>query len=124
MRTPLLLGLAALVVGCGPAPGSNPSIEASELVSRLADDRPFILDVRTRQEYDAGHIPGSVLIPHDELAERLDELPDPSQEIVVHCKSGRRAGMAESILAEAGYTNVRDLTGHWNAWEEAGHPVE
>ncbi len=102
------------------------TITHTELAERIqSDTAPFILDVRTPGEYAAGHIPGAVNVPHDELATRLGELPsDHSEEIVVHCQSGRRAQQAEAVLREHGYTHVRDLVGHWQAWSTAGLPVE
>ena len=90
-----------------------------------AGEEPLILDVRTPAEFQAGHIAGAVNLPHDQLAQRITELGvSPSDEVVVHCQSGRRAGMAEATLREAGYTNVRDLSGHMRAWKQAGLPVE
>ena len=72
-----------------------------------------------------GHIPGAVHIPHTELEARIDELPaDRNTEIVVHCYSGKRAGMAESLLQEKGYLRVSDLKGHWKQWEEDGRPIQ
>lgn len=101
-------------------------IEAGELAERIqSGSAPFVLDVRTPSEYASGHVPGATNIPHDELATRIGELPaDRSEEIVVHCQSGRRARMAEATLEEHGYTNVRDLVGHWQGWSAAGLPVE
>jgi len=59
-----------------------------------------------------------------ELADRLSSLELPlDEEIVVHCEAGGRASMAEAVLREAGYTNVRDLTGHMRAWRDGGYPV-
>ena len=64
-------------------------------------------------------------IPHTELAARLAELPQARDtELVVHCESGRRASTAEQVLRDAGYTRVRDLTGHMRAWREEGRPTE
>jgi rhodanese-related sulfurtransferase len=85
----------------------------------------LILDVRTPEEFAAGHVPGARNVPYDALAGRLGELAiAPGSEIVVHCQSGVRAAKAERVLADAGYTNVRDLDGHWKAWSEAGLPTE
>ena len=131
MRRPLpgLAVVASLLLGAVGAHAEEPTpgkpIAPAELASRLeAGDAPFVLDVRTREEYVSGHIPGSTHVPHDVLAERLEELPEAkSEEIVVHCQSGRRAALAEEVLLGAGYTNVRDLTGHWQAWQDAGLPV-
>lgn len=102
------------------------TISAEELAARIAaGDAPLVLDVRTPEEFDAGHLPGARNIPHDALAERLDELGvAPDDEIVVHCHSGRRAMAAELTLRDAGYSRVRDLTGHWQEWKRAGLPTE
>jgi rhodanese-related sulfurtransferase len=102
------------------------SIEASELAARISSDAaPIVLDVRTPDEFAAGHIPGAINVPHTELAERLPELALPVDvEIVVHCARGGRAEAAEAILRQAGYAQVRDLDGHMKAWRSAGLPLE
>ncbi len=111
----LLTGLACQAET--PAAGT---ITPAELAQRLkAPNSPIILDVRTREEYAAGHIDNAVNLPHDELERRLGEIPgSKSSEIVVYCRSGKRAGIAEKILIEKGYTNVRDLAGHWQEWSK------
>jgi len=119
----LVAAALAGVIGCGGADAGQDAITPAALADRLAaGDTPLVLDVRSTGEYGAGHIPGAVHIPHDEHADRLDELPaERDTEIVVHCQTGRRAAHAESVLAEAGYTRVRDLTGHWAAWSKSSH---
>ena len=101
-------------------------ISSAQLVERIrAGWPPVILDVRTNEEFGRGHLPSAINIPHNELAGRLEELPiTKSDEIVVHCQSGRRAAIAEAILRENGYSNVRGLAGHWRVWESAGLPTE
>jgi hydroxyacylglutathione hydrolase len=120
------LVLAALACGPSGEPAASDAISAQELLTRLeAGSSPMVLDVRTAEEFGSGHIPGAVNIPHTELAERIDEIgPDRSSEIVVHCERGRRAGIADGLLSDAGFTTVRDLDGHMSGWREAGHPVE
>ena len=72
----------------------------------------ILLDTRTREEYDQGHIPGALLIPHTEIARRADEeLPDKDQLILVYCRSGNRSKQASEVLAELGYTNVKEFGG-------------
>lgn len=71
-----------------------------------------ILDVRTQAEYDQGHIPGAIVIPDTEVKDRAEEmLLDKDQLILVYCRSGRRSKNAAQILAELGYTNIREFGG-------------
>jgi len=72
----------------------------------------IILDVRTQEEYDEGHIPGAILIPGTEIEMRAEEdLPDKDQLLLVYCRSGRRSKQAAEILVELGYTNVMEFGG-------------
>ena len=85
----------------------------------------LILDVRTTNEYAAGHVPSAVNVPHDQVAARLTELGDDlTRPVVVYCESGRRAGRAESVLLEAGFTDVRHLEGDMKAWRASGRVTE
>lgn len=71
-----------------------------------------IIDARTQEEFDGGHIPGAVLIPEYEIAQRAeDELPDKNQLILVYCRSGRRSKIASQALVDLGYTNVKEFGG-------------
>lgn len=107
----------------GQAPGS--AVAPEEVADRLGGETPFVLiDVRTPEEYAAGHIPGALNIPYDELPARLHELEGRQGEtLVVYCRTGRRAKIAEQALAEAGFLNVRDLDGHMVAWTAANYPL-
>ena len=85
----------------------------------------LILDVRTTNEYAAGHVPSAVNVPHDQVTARLTELGDDlTRPVVVYCESGRRAGRAESVLLEAGFTDVRHLEGDMKAWRASGRVTE
>ena len=71
-----------------------------------------IIDARTQEEFDGGHIPGAVLIPEYEIAQRAEnELPDKDQLILVYCRSGRRSKIASQALVDLGYTNVKEFGG-------------
>ena len=84
--------------------------EAKEIMD--TEEGYVILDVRTQEEYDEGHIPGAVLIPNTEVENRAEEaLPDKEQLILVYCRRGRRSKMAAQILADLGYTNVKEFGG-------------
>lgn len=72
----------------------------------------IILDARTQEEYDEGHIPGAIVIPHEEIAEKAEDvLTDKDQLILVYCRSGRRSKIAAEALVELGYTNIKEFGG-------------
>ena len=71
-----------------------------------------LLDVREQDEFDAGHIPGAILIPYTEIENKSIELiPDKDKLILVYCRSGRRSKIAAESLAKLGYTNVKEFGG-------------
>ena len=75
-------------------------------------DGYIVLDTRTQEEYDEGHIPGAIVIPYDEITEKAEEiLPDKDQMILVYCRSGRRSKIAAEALVELGYTNIQEFGG-------------
>ena len=88
-------------------------IDAEQAKQLMDTEKDYvIIDARTQEEYDAGHIEGAVLIPEYEIADRAEkELPDKNQLILVYCRSGRRSKIAASALADLGYTNVREFGG-------------
>ena len=72
----------------------------------------IILDVRTQEEYNQGHIPGAIVISHEEIAEKAEDvLTDKDQLILVYCRSGRRSKIAAEALVELGYTNIKEFGG-------------
>ena len=110
----LTLALPLGCVGCldgGSATYDQISgAEAKALMD--SESRYIILDARTHEEYDQGHIPGAVLIPEYEIAVRAEnELPDKDQLILVYCRSGRRSKIAAEELVKLGYTNVKEFGG-------------
>ena len=84
--------------------------EAKQIMD--SEERYIILDVRTQEEYDEGHIPGATQISHEEIAEKAEEvLTDKEQLILVYCRSGRRSKIAAEALVELGYTNIKEFGG-------------
>lgn len=84
--------------------------EAKEMMAKV--DGHVIIDVRRQDEYDAGHIPGAILIPNESIDnERPKELPDLDQIILVYCRSGRRSKEASEKLAKMGYKNIYEFGG-------------
>ncbi len=87
---------------------------SQEEAKRLMDTESgyVIIDARTQEEYNSGHISGAILIPEYEIADRAEkELSDKSQLILVYCRSGRRSKIASQALADLGYTNVKEFGG-------------
>ena len=77
-----------------------------------AGDGHVVVDVRRQDEYDAGHIPGAILIPNESIVdERPSELPDLEQVILIYCRSGNRSKQAAQKLADLGYLNIYEFGG-------------
>jgi len=83
----------------------------------------FLLDVRTPQEFELGHIPGAVNIPNTALRGRVSEVPR-DREVVVYCGVGIRAYLSERILRENGHERVGNLVGGWKTWKSATDPQQ
>ena len=72
----------------------------------------IILDTRAQDEYDESHIPGAILIPHDQILAKAESvLTDKDQLILVYCRSGRRSKLAAKDLVKLGYTNIKEFGG-------------
>jgi rhodanese-related sulfurtransferase len=97
---------------------------AEELLARIrAGTAPTVLDVRSRGEFEAGHVPGAVHLPFWNVGARLGEIPASAADpIVVYCGHGPRAWMAGAVLKRHGYTDVSYLDGHMSGWRQAGLP--
>ncbi|MGN6429323.1 MAG: molybdopterin-synthase adenylyltransferase MoeB [Gaiellaceae bacterium] len=86
---------------------------------------PVFLDVREREEWDEGHIPGAVHIPRGWLESRIEQaVPDRNRPIVAYCASGNRSTFAAKTLEELGYADVVNLAGGINDWKRRGYPLE
>ena len=113
----LMLLTLALPFGCvGCSDGGSATYEqisGAEAKALMDSESGYIIiDARTQEEYDQGHIPGAILIPEYEIADRAEkELPDKDQLILVYCRSGRRSKIAAEELVKLGYTNVKEFGG-------------
>lgn len=101
-------------------------ISAAEVLRSMdGEPGPVVLDVRSQEEYRASHIPGAINIPYDRIRERLQDLRQfESRDIVLVCRTGRRAGIAGEVLLEAGFESVWDLDGHMVGWAAGDLPLE
>lgn len=106
------------------ATGAPESISAQELEAlRTGKEKPFILDVRSVQEYKQdGHIAGATLITLSDLSNKLKQVPT-DRMVVCVCRSGARSSAAYGILKQSGYTNIRNLSGGMMGWQSEMMPV-
>ena len=107
------------------APPAIPTIAPADLLAVLdGENGPVVLDVRTPEEYAAGHIEGAINIPHDQIASRLASLDSyRDRDIVVYCRTGRRAGIVQQALRDEGFGSVQDLEGHMVYWKAHELPL-
>ena len=113
----LMLLTLALPFGCVSCSNGGSrtyeQIDGAEAKALMDSESGYIIiDARTQEEYDEGHIPGAILVPEYEIADRAEkELPDKDQLILVYCRSGRRSKIAAEELVKLGYTNVKEFGG-------------
>ena len=110
----LTLALPFGCVGCSDGGSTTyEQISGAEAKALMDSESVYIIiDVREQDEYDEGHIPGAILIPYGEIADRAEkELPDKDQLILVYCRSGRRSKIAAEDLVKLGYTNIKEFGG-------------
>jgi molybdopterin/thiamine biosynthesis adenylyltransferase/rhodanese-related sulfurtransferase len=101
-----------------------PEWTADEVRQRLSNGGGFtLLDVREKEEYRDGHLPGAISLPRGFLDIRVEEVvPDKRAPIVLYCAGGTRSLLAGRTLKEMGYENVTSMSGGYGAWKGAGHP--
>jgi rhodanese-related sulfurtransferase len=108
------------------ATAAVPFMSLAELKSRVeaAEDDLIVLDVRERDAYEAGHIPGARLLPRGQLELRVNQdLPDPTRRILACCELGYISTLAAATLHSMGFARAVALDGGMKAWREAGYPL-
>lgn len=118
--------LAALDKYLTTLPDGFGGVAPASLAKDIQDGKkPFLLDVREAKELsDNGYIEGAVNIPIRTLTQNLGQLPAKDQPIVVHCAIGLRGGIGMMTLQLLGYTNVKSISGGFNAWVKGNFPVK
>lgn len=122
----LCVVLVALLVGCNAANKAKDDKNAEQSYTQISqetakemmaqDDGHVVVDVRRQDEFEAGHIPGAIMISNESIGtEQPEELPDLDQVILVYCRTGNRSKKAAQKLADIGYTNVYEFGGI-NTW--------
>ena len=119
----LVAAVAASFVALADGEMATLSQDAFVALPASGDEAPFVLDVRTPEEFVSGHVPGAVNIPYDQVGARLAEVPKDKQ-VVLYCRSGRRAAMAGQVLVQNGYTTLQHLEGDMTAWVANGRAVQ
>lgn len=126
MRPVLVLAAMLALLAAPPAPAGDAATMAPQaLAERLAwSDRSLVvLDVRSAEEFAEGHVPGARNVPHTEITARIAELGDARErDVVVYCRSGRRAELALEELRKAGFTRLFHLDGDWLRWSSEQRP--
>ncbi|MEO8108348.1 MAG: rhodanese-like domain-containing protein [Actinomycetes bacterium] len=119
-----LVVAAALLTGCSTSSDAIADVDVAQAQRIVDDGNAVILDVRTPDEFAAGHLQGAINInvessDFDAKVAGLDE----SAETLVYCQTGNRSGVATDQMAELGFTDMSDLQGGIEAWAAAGESV-
>ena len=120
MKKLIVLFLCILLTGCQTSIQYK-QISSSEALELIENETDYIiLDVRTCDEYNSGHIKGAICVPNETINETnnyvFEQLPDKNQMILVYCRSGNRSKQASEKLADLGYTNIIEFGGI-NEWK-------
>lgn len=114
----LVAVLPLFLMACSAGTATVQNVTVQDL-QKAQQQGTFILDVRTPEEYNEGHVKGSILLPLNELSNRLHELPHEG-DIYVVCRSGNRSRQASDLLVKEGFQNVYNVEGGMQAWQAAG----
>ena len=119
----LVFGSSAVITACGTA-GAVHKVNAKAFSEAVVNEQAILIDVRTPDEYAAGHLQGATNINVDgaSFASQIDAL-DKTKTYAVYCHSGRRSGIATAAMEKAGFVHIYDLDGGIQAWQSAGGEV-
>jgi len=105
--------------------GEIAEVDASRARDLIAEGDTAVVDVRERDEWDEGHLPGAVHVPRGNLESRIEAaVPDKARPVLLYCASGNRSAFAAKSLEELGYTNVVSLAGGFTDWKRNGLSFE
>jgi len=120
--TAIMLLISVLFTALPATAKDITQVELQQLIQ--SEQKIILLDVRTVEEFVEGHIPNAVNIPHKELEARLAELAGAKEtQIVIYCRSGRRAEVAKQVLVKSGFSQLDHLTGDFNGWTSSKLPM-
>jgi phage shock protein E len=100
-------------------------LSQEQALAQIKAGKIVVIDVRTPEEYAAGHVPSAINIPHTTIEQHLANFPaSKDQAILLYCRSGHRSGIAEQALTAAGFTNLYHLEGDMIEWTKNQQPQE
>ena len=106
------------------AQANNKTVEPQTVLKMIeAQQTPLILDVRSAEEFHQGHIPGAINISYEKLPQDQQLNAYKEQDIIIYCRSGRRAQIASQVLQEKGFKQLITLNGHMIAWQQLHYPL-
>ena len=119
-----VLSLSLILTGCGATTGKVQNLGPAKFAAAIQKDGSVILDVRTPNEFAAGHIKGAINIDVEanDFSSKIEQL-DPQIEYAIYCHSGRRSAIAVNKMADAGFTKLLNLEGGVNAWLAANYQL-
>ena len=120
-----LTGLLFVLMTSGVYADYKGELSQAQAQEKMAAGAITVIDVRSAGEYQAGHVPGALNIPYDQIEQHLDQISMlKNKPVLLYCRSGRRAGMAESTLTQLGFTQLYHLEGDMMDWSKNQLPEE
>lgn len=122
--TALTVFATVLVTGCSSGSESAMNLDAADFQAKTQEAGVVVLDVRTRGEFNEGHIANAINIDveSDTFLNEIAQL-DKTKTYAVYCRSGRRSGLATEVMAKNGFTSIFNLNGGIIDWQNAGKPL-
>jgi rhodanese-related sulfurtransferase len=112
---PIVLVLIVFLSACGNENGGYQDVSVNEAKQLIDENKVVVIDVRTQEEFQEGHIPNAKLLPLQEIEQRLEELDKDGTYLIV-CRSGNRSAEASEILTNNGFANIYNMTGGMGSW--------
>lgn len=118
----MVISIMFVLGGCKNSSEKNEALEQTDAVHKITAEEAkkimdentdiIVLDVRTKEEYDKGHIEGAILISNEDINDtQPEQLPELDKQILLYCRTGNRSGQAAEKLSKIGYTNIYDFGG-------------
>lgn len=111
----MIFMVLSIITGCSQNEASIENVSREKAKELIETEEVAVIDVRTQEEYNSGHIPGAHLLPLDQLHTQLDDL-DKDQPYLIVCKTGNRSLQASQQLLDNGFKHIYNMENGMNAW--------